>query len=584
MAALIAGVKYGLSSQGNLNENKSLIFVKLTDSAYRAIEEYIRNKNNCSKAPTIQFLGNEGHLSLPPSSQSARGTDFNFSLSSNEDIEGPQGSFECIQQVAPRCLESVGALHCKMRVQAKDDVYDKTRQKMAEAEEMHKTKCTREIELDIGRRIKSRGRMPTGSSGGGGAARPAYTPSPVAANGPKAGGGGGGSAPLRGSAKDDITRRSIRDRLIHMLAVRPYKKPELHAAVQREGLREKDRNQLMATLSSVAMQRDNTYHLLRHVWNDVTDDWPFYTAQDRQTLKRRKPQNLTPPGSSDGGSSTSSGQSPNSLQPGSPPQVSTRMTNSKRPGYVDGVDGFLTKRQRISRVVASAGPARKAVNAHAHPPSANLNANSATSAVRWTTPSPTPVNNQPITNHNNQSANGLSPPSCSSASFSPSYPPHHTDHRPAAPAPVPPATNSDSSNRRGNDQSSSITSNRSAHTNNHNQPKYLTDYPRIESVEERRRYKADFNTNYMEYRALHSRVDKVARKFANLEESLKKEPKDSPAWKTIKNMILEQYDNVKVDKDYQSARQRFNYLHNKLSHIKQRVLEYDTMNCRQANL
>ncbi|RZF32073.1 hypothetical protein LSTR_LSTR016623 [Laodelphax striatellus] len=80
--------------------------------------------------------------------------------------------------------------------------------------------------------------------------------------------------------------RTRRDRLIHMLAVRPYKKPELHAAVQREGLRDKDRNQLTATLSSIAMQRDNTYYLLRHVWNDVSDDWPFYTAQDRQTLKR----------------------------------------------------------------------------------------------------------------------------------------------------------------------------------------------------------------------------------------------------------------------------------------------------------
>ncbi|RZF36317.1 hypothetical protein LSTR_LSTR006581 [Laodelphax striatellus] len=78
------------------------------------------------------------------------------------------------------------------------------------------------------------------------------------------------------------------DRLIHMLAVAPYKKPELHAAVQREGLRDKDRNQLTATLSSIAMQRDNTYYLLRHVWNDVSDDWPFLhgaRSADAQTIK-----------------------------------------------------------------------------------------------------------------------------------------------------------------------------------------------------------------------------------------------------------------------------------------------------------
>lgn len=59
---------------------------------------------------------------------------------------------------------------------------------------------------------------------------------------------------------------------------------------------------------------------------------------------RRKPQNLTPPGSSDGGSS-GSGQSPTSTHPGSPPPP---VSSSKRPGYYDGADGLPTKRQRIS--------------------------------------------------------------------------------------------------------------------------------------------------------------------------------------------------------------------------------------------
>lgn len=44
MATLVAGVQYGLSSHSNFHENKSLIFVKLTDSAYRAIEDYLRNR------------------------------------------------------------------------------------------------------------------------------------------------------------------------------------------------------------------------------------------------------------------------------------------------------------------------------------------------------------------------------------------------------------------------------------------------------------------------------------------------------------------------------------------------------------
>lgn len=44
MAGLVEGVQYGLSSHGNFHENKSLIFVRLTDSAYRTIEDFLRNK------------------------------------------------------------------------------------------------------------------------------------------------------------------------------------------------------------------------------------------------------------------------------------------------------------------------------------------------------------------------------------------------------------------------------------------------------------------------------------------------------------------------------------------------------------
>lgn len=44
MAALCPGVKYGLSSQQNFGENKDLIFLKLTDSALRAIEEHVKNQ------------------------------------------------------------------------------------------------------------------------------------------------------------------------------------------------------------------------------------------------------------------------------------------------------------------------------------------------------------------------------------------------------------------------------------------------------------------------------------------------------------------------------------------------------------
>lgn len=70
-----------------------------------------------------------------------------------------------------------------------------------------------------------------------------------------------------------------------------------------EGIKERERSSMTTILKQVAFMRDNTYHLHRYVWNDVQEDWPYYSEQEKAMLKRRKPQNLTPPGSSDGGSS-----------------------------------------------------------------------------------------------------------------------------------------------------------------------------------------------------------------------------------------------------------------------------------------
>ncbi|XP_066599287.1 RNA polymerase II elongation factor Ell [Prorops nasuta] len=365
MAALVAGVQYGLSSHSNFHENKSLIFVKLTDSAQRAIEDYLRNRNKTSQNPTIQFLGNEGQLSFPSTQSSHGSAGFTFSLSGNQDIEGPQGGFECIQQTGPETLESLGALPCKMRIQANDDVYETTRHRMAVAEENNKNKCTRVIKPngpDIGRKVKVKGTgrtipPPANPSSrhkelasipsSGSQARlssSTYKPAPSNKSPPVA------RAPPPEKKVSDIMRRPLKERLIHLLALRPYKKPELYDRINREGVRERERSAMTTILKQVAFMRDNTYHLHRYVWNDVQEEWPYYSEQEKAMLKRRKPQNLTPPGSSDGGSS-GSGQSPNSTHPGSPPGVTApppALLNSKRPGYYQGTDGLPTKRPRIS--------------------------------------------------------------------------------------------------------------------------------------------------------------------------------------------------------------------------------------------
>lgn len=97
-----------------------------------------------------------------------------------------------------------------------------------------------------------------------------------------------------------------------MLALRPYKKPEIYLKISNgewnhafhfraikfvhmiiiafvfiaEGVKDRERTTIGTLLKSLSYMRDNTYHLHRHLWNDVHEDWPFYTEQDRQSLKR----------------------------------------------------------------------------------------------------------------------------------------------------------------------------------------------------------------------------------------------------------------------------------------------------------
>merc|ERR1719282_1120522 len=145
----------------------------------------------------------------------------------------------------------------------------------------------------------------------------------------------------------EIMKRPLRDRLIHLLAVRPYKKPELLPRVQRDGLKEKDKKNISQLLREVSEYRNNVYELRRSMWNEVAEDWPFYSEQDRAALRRRKPQNLTPPGSDTG--STSSGHSPSSTNPPSPPQITNPMRKRDNTYYDSQQEiGPLSKRKRTS--------------------------------------------------------------------------------------------------------------------------------------------------------------------------------------------------------------------------------------------
>ncbi|MGH0183497.1 UNVERIFIED_CONTAM: hypothetical protein FKN15_027048 [Acipenser sinensis] len=139
MAALKEEQSYGLSCGRVSNgSNVSVFHVKLTDSALRAFEGYQNSKSSLSNRPSIRFTGKQGHISIPRPECPNELRTFSFYLS-NVGRDGPQGSFDCMQQYVTGDgsiqLDCLGGIQDKITVCATDDSYQKARQSMAQVEE-----------------------------------------------------------------------------------------------------------------------------------------------------------------------------------------------------------------------------------------------------------------------------------------------------------------------------------------------------------------------------------------------------------------------------------------------------------------
>uniref|UniRef100_A0A8C7Z0Q2 MARVEL domain containing 2b n=1 Tax=Oryzias sinensis TaxID=183150 RepID=A0A8C7Z0Q2_9TELE len=107
---------------------------------------------------------------------------------------------------------------------------------------------------------------------------------------------------------------------------------------------------------------------------------------------------------------------------------------------------------------------------------------------------------------------------------------------------------------------------------------YIVKYPSIHSAEDRDRYKAVFTDQYAEYRDIHKEVEVMAKKFEEMDrmmQDLASRPSISLQEQERINKILMEYQMKKADPTYLEKRDRCEYLKNKLSHIKQKIQEYD---------
>uniref|UniRef100_A0A665WHG6 OCEL domain-containing protein n=1 Tax=Echeneis naucrates TaxID=173247 RepID=A0A665WHG6_ECHNA len=613
MAALKEEQCYGLSCGRVSNgSNVSVFHVKLTDSALRAFEGY-QNSKVLSSRPLIRFNGNQGKISIPRSENSSELQTFTFYLS-NVGRDNPQGSFDCIQQYITSegniQLDCLGGIQDKITVCATDDSYQKARESMAQVEEETRSRSAIVIKPGgryVGKKVQIRKPAPGLSD----IAPLRRTSRPVIIS----------SSTLK---KSTTHHRPLRERLIHLLALKPYKKPELILRLQKDGLSQLDKDSLDSHLQQVANLngRDSTFTLKDFLYKEIQKDWPGYTEGDQQLLKRilfRKQNSSAPP-------------------PESPPkELASSSPSQKRPATADFIDPLVNKKPRISHLASKAATAPVngklsssngrgeigGVQTEMVPMSDGGTTSSSQQLPVLDIPRPfealSDVSND--SNHNGRDCDsqetavtesigtsspghlaldGLQDKSLSSlSSKSRKKSKKHKDkekskdrerarekelekekekERKSREERVP-EPNKTCEMSPGNLKSNSIPQKSTGETNRHRGHLLLLHkmkYTVIGSPEQRQRYKNDFNAEYSEYRGLHARIEGITRQFTVLDNELKQLQQGTDKYKTIHNQILQEYHKIKkTNPNYSQEKNRCEYLHNKLAHIKRLIAEYD---------
>nr|XP_054756546.1 RNA polymerase II elongation factor ELL2-like [Lytechinus pictus] len=280
----------------------------------------IQYSTTCSKRPSIQFKGNSGVITFPSREAKDGEREFKFTV---QPLQAPKtSSFESIQHYrnsrGEHKLDSLGSIQTKVTVSGTDDVYQTTQKKMKLADEEMKKVSTKEVkqnQFKPGHRVKrksisahakkiissssstgnpsvssnsttysstlstsfnaspmstatsqsssssSRNSNSTSTSASSKSAISASRSSGAKTSGASVKGSGGSSS----TQKSAVHNRSYRERVIHLLALRAYKKPELLLRLQKDGIPSKEKNQLATVLPQVSTSKatSNRYFLSR---------------------------------------------------------------------------------------------------------------------------------------------------------------------------------------------------------------------------------------------------------------------------------------------------------------------------------
>ncbi|KAM4809199.1 RNA polymerase II elongation factor ELL2 [Rhinophrynus dorsalis] len=623
MAAVLSeDGRYGLSCERGTQDQVTVLHVKLTETAFRALENYQNTKNSTPLRPSIQFQGLQGCIKIPKSDCLTDMHNFNFYLS-NVGKDNPQGSFDCIQQTVSSSglskLNCLGFIQDKITVCATNDSYQLTRDRMTQAEEETRSRSTKVIKPGgpfVGKRVQIR--KPASNILDTAPERKRSTPINPA------------NTLRKTNTSSVIAQRPYRERVIHLLALKPYKKPEILARLHKDGVNQKDKNSLGVILPQVANlnPKDNSYTLKDFVYKEIQRDWPGYLEGDKQLLDRVLSRKLNQ--SHNNATSTS--------QSDSPPSAASTSPSQKRSLDTEFIDPLMNKKPRISHLTNRVHPT---LNGHLSltnekpapppppPPAAtpalpplpparlpvsnpqNINSNSnspSTPEGRGTQDLPMDSFSQNSGNYEDQQEKYTSRTTLENSVPTPiklgisesTDDKNSTLHKKAKKA----KKHKDKDRKKQDPETTEeikpvhhkkeeiVKAEETSSTDGKKEPKdtcsasdpsstteipdYMVKYTVIVSSEQRQSYKDDFNSEYDEYRSLHARVENVTRKFMQLDAQRKSLSPSSKEYKIVHEEVLQEYRKFKeTSPNYYEEKYRCEYLHNKLAHIKRLIGEFD---------
>ncbi|KAM8973569.1 RNA polymerase II elongation factor ELL3 [Pelodytes ibericus] len=575
------------------NPRLSLYHLKLTDSALRCLKDFQKRQvSGISLAqPVITFQGNQGYIKIPSpiSGCDDRVRVFAFYLS-RESKDKPQSSFECIRQgtswSGEKQLSCVGSIQDKITVCATDESYQLTRDRMSQVEKetwsrtaieikpgaSYRTKCVKipNKTMDLNKEDSSCSRPPSVF----------LTPA------------------AKKCKRVNGDHRPLQEWLIHLLALKPHRKQDLLLRLQRANALPREHAEPLSMLDMVGRlsPKDGSYSLREELYSQVQKDWIGYTPEEKQyvtDLLSRKQANI----SSSRNCPATDPDAPRMQQgpTSSHPSARVRPPEAKRPAPPGIPGGENCKRIRGPHLI-SRGKGEK----YSSSPNANSRHHTNTGDVKSQFSVSENHSDYQLQNHKKQDIH--------SSLFKNQQ---SETHRRSKPHNVP---RTDKTRHQGaTSQVSQMHKRKKGEQNSSDEeeedddweeqalllekclcypeekqqflettslseedPDYFKKYCTITSQDQRKMYEEDFASDYNEYLELHAKIGKVLERFVYLGSKMKRVQAGTVEHKMIENKILTEYKKFKKTyPGYREEKSRCEYLHHKLSHIKNMILEFE---------